>query len=45
MKIRLTGTKLGVDDLLEEAIEKINEWAELDFKLLGYKKIDPPRGP
>lgn len=37
----VSGTKLGVEDLSEEAIMKINEWAGPDFEYFGYEKLDP----
>jgi len=33
--------QLTVEDLSKEAIEKINEWAKLDFEYFGYEKLDP----
>ena len=38
---RTGGTNLGVKDLSEDAIAKINEWAGPDFDLFGYEKLDP----
>ena len=40
---RKGGTNLGINDLSNEAIAKINEWAGPDFEYFGYEKLDPSK--
>jgi len=39
--VRNKGARLGVTNMTNDSIRKINEWAQLDFHLFGYKMISP----
>ena len=41
VNVKNKDSMLGVDDLSQDAISKINEWARLDFYYFGYEMLDP----